>query len=113
MSVLGIGRRSARPPYSTLWARLLAADATWSGLGIRSMGWKLPTIRGCGALRRSMDTQVCQGVGLAHETVSGAGWSGRRRRGARRRGGARPDSEAARLDAQLPADRPRPLLAGD
>ena len=36
--VRGIGRRSANPPYSTLCATLLAAEATWSGFGIRSMG---------------------------------------------------------------------------
>src|SRR5688572_30828600 len=28
-----MGRRSARPPYSTLWATLLAAVTTWSGPG--------------------------------------------------------------------------------
>src|SRR5215210_2198744 len=43
--VRGIGRRSARPPYSTLWATLLAAETTKaepgrSGLGISSMGEK-------------------------------------------------------------------------
>ena len=44
MSVRGIGRRSARPPYTTLCATLLAADATWSGFGIRSMGGKYQLI---------------------------------------------------------------------
>src|SRR6478672_8690256 len=37
MSVRGMGRRSARPPYNILWATLAAAETIWSGLGIRSM----------------------------------------------------------------------------
>src|SRR3954447_20692541 len=37
MSVRGMGRRSARPPYNILWATLAAAETIWSGFGIRSM----------------------------------------------------------------------------
>ena len=112
MSVRGIGRRSARPPYTTLCATLLAADATWSGFGIRSMrgryqlagGWARRPRRG------PMHGHDRRRVELAHEGFPSAR---RRGRGTRCRGGARPDPEEARADAQLPGDRARALLAGD
>ena len=43
--VRGIGRRSARPPYSSRCATFPAAETTWSGFGTRSMPRHYPAIR--------------------------------------------------------------------
>src|SRR5688500_8705045 len=112
MSVRGIGRRSARPPYTTLCATLLAADATWSGFGIRSMGGNYQLTTSLGTLSEPGPTHghgLC-GVEDPHEALPSARWSGR---GAWCCGRARPRPEAARADAQLPGDRARAVLAGD
>ena len=102
--VRGIGRRSARPPYSSMCATLLAAATTWSGFGTRSMCRRRYPERRSGRLRDGRRA----GLEQTHEVDPRAG---ARRRGPRCGGGARPDAEAARHPAQLPGRRAPALPA--